>query len=588
MRYSRPRAGKRLVRTGLAAAATTAIVVAAAATPAFAADVDFALDVNTGPVGGGNTVVGTGTGLLTGVTTPGARFIVGASTACPATYGTASTGAINATATKGGDDDTINITVPAVVLAATYRVCVYVGTATGSVTQGKTTSGEAYAADVASVSLAPNASGPATTASPVSIAASTTGGGTWAQGITTIGTIFTTAATCPTTYTATGAVVGTTTKNAASSIATTAVPTTLTAGSTYNVCYYNGTAPASALVAKTQYSVVPAATLTPAVGPSGGTNSVIFAGSSNFLTTGQASPGVIFTRLACPNTYVTGNTDYPTVTTPLKISNSRVAATVPAGVALTGSESSVVYKGCLYNGSTNGASTLAAQGVTYTIGAAVTVTSIAPASGPSQGGQEVTITGANFPTAPDAAVSVSIGGSPLTNVRVSNATTIVGTTSSHAPGAVGVSVTTAAGTKSATGTPYTYTFGITVLPNTAPSGTDITLDIQGAGFSNLTWGSTNIDAGYHVFLVNDRYAAAGTTTWTTAPDSVCTSPIVISDNELICTLQLDSTLDTAGLLVSTPPDDGVYSIEMVSTAVPGATPTVSIVSSGSSFTVAPF
>jgi Autotransporter beta-domain/IPT/TIG domain len=82
--------------------------------------------------------------------------------------------------------------------------------------------------------------------------------------------------------------------------------------------------------------------------------------------------------------------------------------------------------------------------------AAPAVAAIAPASGPSDGGTVVTITGANF----TGASGVSIGGVPVTFTLVS-ATAINATTAAHAAGAVDVVVTTPNGTGTGSGL-FTY------------------------------------------------------------------------------------------------------------------------------------
>ncbi|WP_143133744.1 IPT/TIG domain-containing protein [Actinoplanes philippinensis] len=564
---------------------------------------DFDLDVNAGPQGGGNTVTASASGLLASVTTPGARFVVGANTTCPATYSTTSAGSLTATVTKS-DDDTAKIVVPAVALGSTYRVCMYVGTATGSVTQGKTTAIEAYVPEASTVSITPNAANPATTASPVSIVASSSG--PWLQNQSTVSAIFT-SATCPATYSATGATTATVTKNAANTTATISAPTTLTNGATYNVCYYNGTANTSVLLGKGQYSLVPAVSLSPQFGPSAGTNTLIIQSSTNFMSSGVTAPGVIFTRLACPNTYSNAS-DYVGASSPLptKINNMRLSVKVPAGVVLGSSEASAQYKVCVYGGSTAGTSKLIAQPLNYTIAASVTVSSIAPASGPAQGGQEVVITGTNFPTAEGAQVSASLGGSELTNIKVNDlGTTLTGTTTSHAPGATTVSVTTLAGTKSALGTPYAYTYGITVSPNTAPvpasAGANPPIYIQGAGFSNLTPGAAPgvaaTTTGAAVYLVDNTWYAGNQASRpvNAGAKAQCYDITVITDNELICTLDLYNGLGTANILGTAPTNTvpvGTYTIAIVNDVAAVGGPVADVgfsrISSGSTFTVASY
>lgn len=68
---------------------------------------------------------------------------------------------------------------------------------------------------------------------------------------------------------------------------------------------------------------------------------------------------------------------------------------------------------------------------------APTVTSVTPASGTTAGGTSLTIAGTNFQTG----ASVSIGGSPATNVNVAGSTSIAAVTPAHAAGLVSVTVT---------------------------------------------------------------------------------------------------------------------------------------------------
>ena len=68
-----------------------------------------------------------------------------------------------------------------------------------------------------------------------------------------------------------------------------------------------------------------------------------------------------------------------------------------------------------------------------------TVGSVAPGTGTTLGGTTVTVTGTNFA----AGATVTIGGTPATNVAVQNATTLTAETPQHAAGAADVSVTVA-------------------------------------------------------------------------------------------------------------------------------------------------
>ncbi|MFP5261541.1 MAG: IPT/TIG domain-containing protein, partial [Blastocatellia bacterium] len=86
-----------------------------------------------------------------------------------------------------------------------------------------------------------------------------------------------------------------------------------------------------------------------------------------------------------------------------------------------------------------GPSATLANGFTYTSGSptAPAISSVAPGSGPTEGGTSVTITGINFA----AGATVSFGGTAATNVNVASSSSITATTPAHAAGAVNVVVT---------------------------------------------------------------------------------------------------------------------------------------------------
>ncbi len=98
---------------------------------------------------------------------------------------------------------------------------------------------------------------------------------------------------------------------------------------------------------------------------------------------------------------------------------------------------------------------------TYVAAAPPTVSSVSPTSGPSTGGASVTITGANF----QSGATVSFGGSALTSVAVVNATTITGTTPSHAAGAVDVVVSNPDAQSGTCPGCYTYVSSAPVISN---------------------------------------------------------------------------------------------------------------------------
>ncbi|BFU43575.1 IPT/TIG domain-containing protein [Krasilnikovia sp. MM14-A1004] len=589
MRKSQRRAGAYLLRAGIATTAVAAAVIASS-TAALAADVVVTFSPTSGTVGGGNSITVTGTGVYTSVTTPGARLT--SATTCPTTLGTTSSaGNFIATATKT-DANSGTVTVPAAVaLAGTYRVCLYAGTTSTSAIAGHSTT-PVYSVVAATLSSTPATAGAGNTAT----LTVTAGGAAWLTNYTTIGALFATG-TCPTLYTTTSVTTATATKTNATDASVTA-PNTLANG-TYNLCVYGGTTVGtSALLGSgSTLKVLPGITLSPSVGPAGVATPITVTGATAILS-GITSPGVQFNRTACTDTY--GATPAGDVGTSItKISNSKLVVTVPTSVDLTGAETSAQYNTCVYAGTGPGALLIAAA-ATYTIAPNVSLTAINPAAGPAQGGSTVTITGTGFPTDPTA-VSVSIGGSPVTVTGVTG-TSITGTTSAHAPGQFNVSVTTAAGTKTLTGSNgFTFAYGITVTPNTAPpaptSGTPPTvfLDILGAGFSALTWGTGNpvANGDARVFLVNDTYdPTASTGDWANPPITECTSVIPISDTEIICSFDLATTLNADGTTNTADVPIGTYTVTVVSDSTPGASLTAgvdtSIVSSGSTFTVAPF
>jgi hypothetical protein len=100
----------------------------------------------------------------------------------------------------------------------------------------------------------------------------------------------------------------------------------------------------------------------------------------------------------------------------------------------------------------------------YTYVAPPAVTGVAPDSGPTAGGQSVTITGTNF----TGASSVTFGGAAATAFVVVNATTITATTPAHAAGTVDIVVTGFGGSGTGVGL-YTYA-PVPSVTSVAPAG----------------------------------------------------------------------------------------------------------------------
>jgi hypothetical protein len=84
-----------------------------------------------------------------------------------------------------------------------------------------------------------------------------------------------------------------------------------------------------------------------------------------------------------------------------------------------------------------------------------TVGSISPGSGTTNGGTPVSVGGTGFLSG----ATVSLGGTPATNVNVVSSTSITATTAAHAAGSVNVVVTNSDGQSGTLSNGYTYTAG---------------------------------------------------------------------------------------------------------------------------------
>jgi hypothetical protein len=248
---------------------------------------------------------------------------------------------------------------------------------------------------------------------------------------------------------------------------------------------------------------------------------------------------------------------------------------------------------------------------------------ILPAKGPTVGSQVVTVYAASagdFPTSITAAtpLTATLGGQPLTNITpLSNQSFSAVTPARSAAGAVTLTVTTAGGTVTSTAantgvTPYTYVNGISASPNTVPQGQSVDVDVTGSGFSALTFvaadtaglssgngtavGTNSTSA--HVYLVNGVYNqalyAAGVNK-TNGQVTECTVPVVISDTELICTINAAKKIDvttSAGTYTwpggASNVPNGTYTLTVVDGGSATAPTYQTALSSGATFTVSDF
>jgi len=235
---------------------------------------------------------------------------------------------------------------------------------------------------------------------------------------------------------------------------------------------------------------------------------------------------------------------------------------------------------------------------------------VVPSSGPASGGQVVTINGTGFPTSITAntPLTATFAGVPLTNITPISSTQFTAVTPSQ-PATTNkpvLTVTTNGGSVSATlnahpsSAVYTYVNGITVSPNTVPSGNAVDVDVQGTGFTTLNFSHTTgaahdpADASAHVYLVQGVYnPTASSGDKTLAESTECVNVAVISDTELICTVDASQsiayashqpTYSTAAALAN-----GTYTVTVVDNGAIGATLAYkSVLSSGATFTVADF
>jgi IPT/TIG domain len=344
-------------------------------------------------------------------------------------------------------------------------------------------------------------------------------------------------------------------------------------------------------------------TLSAVSGPSGGTNTL-----TGTTTTAKFFSGAVvqfqykvIATTACSAAYSTPVTPSTTAgivnATPKILSSMKIAATVPASVALQGSATSANWLVCVYPG-TNTTTSLLAANAAYTIAARPTIATpfIAPASGPALGGGTVTVTGTNF----IAGLTAKIGSVALTGITVVSGTTFTATVPPQAAATgLTLSVTTTGGTATRANS-YSYTNGIVVEPSTTPTATAATdIDVQGVGFSGMsfttTTGTTPDDNNAHVYLVAGSYDPTdASSAKTKAETGECVNVLVVSDTELICTLNTDDAYNQTGDPAIA---NGVYTLTVVTDggidvqtggANANANYAKSIISSGSTFTVAPY
>jgi hypothetical protein len=362
--------------------------------------------------------------------------------------------------------------------------------------------------------------------------------------------------------------------------------------------------------------VTPSATSGPAAG--GNTITLTLASTATPKFISAANVGVQFQNVAslaaetsgtCSTLAGTPGTNIINVVTTRFLSTTKISALVPD---LSGGATGF-WLACVYNNSTLSSATAVLAKTGYTVALPSATPTFSPASGPSVGGQTIIVTGTNFPTTISTAtpLTATLGGVAMTGVTAINATSFSAVTPPGAAGTATLTVTTLGGTVSASAGTYTYKNGIVISPNTVPSGSSVDVDVQGQGFSALTFVTADTaglssgngtavgtnSAGPHVYLVagatyNSASYAAGVNK-TNGQKAECVAPVVIADDELICTLNATNSVDSttsAGTYTYSTTDmaDGTYTMTVVDNGSVTVPTYKTIISSGASFTVGPF
>jgi hypothetical protein len=368
---------------------------------------------------------------------------------------------------------------------------------------------------------------------------------------------------------------------------------------------------ATAGQAATAVSSQAAMTLSSSTGKESGTQAVIGTAAVNKFYTGKVAVQFQSTTSltgSCATTYPATSTTIIAATSTSIINAKKVSIVVPT---LGSANTTATWLICAYNGTLVTSTLLAKAGYTS---AGVPTLATLPAGGvsvPTYGGTTISVTGTNF-LAP---LTATLGGRAMTDINIVDSTLFTATAPPNSVGTAPLTVNSVGGsatTFSSAANPYTYTNALLVSPTTAASGTTAVLDVQGVGFNNTAFTTTtglDPDAvGAHVYLLDTTaYSAAsyvrpsggpplaGGVAKAHAEKSECINVSVISDTELVCTLNLAngyrnatpasviSTVDATG----GPTVNGLYTIAVVSDgAAQGGT--VTGTSSGNVFTVAAF
>ena len=296
---------------------------------------------------------------------------------------------------------------------------------------------------------------------------------------------------------------------------TVGLPNTLTTGTSgvpklHNLCVYaddSTTASQGFLQSSSAVAVGPSPTLSTPAGASGGGNPLTVTTAANAAAfTGVTTLGAVFVAGNCPAAYGTPTANLVAADAN-RLSNTSATLTVPAGVVQTPSTTvPTVYNICFYNGNI-AASTLVSS-VAYTAG----IATLSPVSGPTNGGNGVTVSTTtnlfagldavgvvftsaascptNFTTTTTGSTTVPVSPTDVNNVRklADNRLAVTVPTGLTATGAYQLcmydSITNGAGAVVASAI-YTVASPITlssITPAAGPATGGTTITIAGSGF----------------------------------------------------------------------------------------------------------
>ncbi len=374
--------------------------------------------------------------------------------------------------------------------------------------------------------------------------------------------------TCPAVYSTADTTLNGTVVRTSDTVATVTVPLGVAGAGAqpnpWSVCLYAGNTNNTSLLAATaatSYSVALApATLSSVIGAPGTATpapNLTVSSPNNFLT-GYSTPAGLVQAAACPGVYPASAGVLAAAAR--KVANNKATVTLPSSATV----STTPYNVCVYSSNSSSTGKLLTSAA-YTATTVPTLTKVMPAAGPGMGGSMVTVIGANFPTAPGS-LRATIGGIPLMNITPVSDTAFTAVTPMHSIGdALPLVLTTDAGSVNLSAA-YSYTNSLQVTPNTAPSTAPVDVDVTGVGFLPLSFApnsvvisgvntpvaTTSTDA--HIYLVKGNYDSTTTGSGTSpsasntkanGPVAECNSVLVVSDNELICTLHLEQQVNVA-------------------------------------------